>query len=234
MTPVKPEIAGLLASKTRAGVRYLTRAGREPRREALHSAWRYSIFVKVMKGALPITALALTIAVLGYVLQPRESNKVALTFEQLGRVEDDLAMLKPQLTGTDDDGHPFTVTAATAVQDPPGSQTVRLENVTAEIGLKDGRTLRVTAAKGVADTMNRKLEVSGGIHLTSNDGYEARTETARADLKAGTVQGDSPIEATGKFGKVSAKRFALNQTTGELRFSGDVRMVLSAAAVKRP
>jgi lipopolysaccharide export system protein LptC len=230
---VKPGSGGMLASKTRTGAHYRMRSWRASPREALHSAWRYSVFVKVMKGALPITALALGVAVLGYVLQPREGNKVALTFEQLDRVENDLAMLKPQLTGTDDDGRPFKVTAATAVQEGLGSDTIRLEDVIADIGLKDGRTLHITAAKGVADTKNHRLEVSGGIHLTSNDGYDARTASASADLKAGTIQGDTPIEASGKFGSVTALRFALNQATGQFRFTGNVHMVFNPAAQKR-
>jgi hypothetical protein len=123
---VKPGSGGMLASKTRTGAHYRMRSWRTSPREAVHSAWRYSVFVKVMKGALPMTALALGVAVLGYVLQPREGNKVALTFEQLDRVDNDLAMLKPQLTGTDDDGRPFKVTAATAVQDSSGSELLRL------------------------------------------------------------------------------------------------------------
>jgi lipopolysaccharide export system protein LptC len=232
MTPAESEGGGLLASKTRTRPSYRMGVWKDSPREALKNAWRYSVFVKVMKGALPMTALGLGIAVFAYALQPREGNRVALTFEQLGRVEDDLAMVRPQLTGTDDDGRPFKVTAATAVQERPGSDTVRLQDVTADIGLKGGRTLHVTAARGVADTRTHRLEVSGGIHLTSSDGYDARTASASADLKAGTIRGDSPIEASGTFGRVTARRFALNQATGQLRFSGNVRMVLDGAALK--
>jgi lipopolysaccharide export system protein LptC len=138
--------------------------------------------------------------------------------------------VKPQLTGTDDDGLPFKITAASAVQIAPGSDTIRLQDVVADITLKDGRTLHVVAAKGIADTKNHHLEVSGGIHLTSNDGYDVKTASASADLKAGTIKGDSPVEASGAFGQVTARRFALNKTTGELRFSGNVRMVLNPTA----
>jgi LPS export ABC transporter protein LptC len=145
-------------------------------------------------------------------------------------VEDYLTMVKPQLTGTDDDGLPFKVTAASAVQIAPGSDTIRLQDVIADIALKDGRTLHVVAAKGLADTKNHHLEVSGGIHLTSNDGYDAKTESASADLKTGTIKGDSPIEASGTFGHVTARRFALNKTNGKLQFSGNVHMVLNPLA----
>src|SRR5258706_9927855 len=169
------------------GASYRSREWRISPRATLISARRYSVFVKFMKGALPMAALALGVVVLVYVLQPRETGRMALTFERMGRVEGDLAMVKPRLSGTDDDGLPFLVTAASAVQEERGSNRVRLETVVADISLKDGTALHVTATKGVSDTKLHLLEVSGGLRVTSQDGYDARTESAKADLKTGTI-----------------------------------------------
>ena len=214
--------------KTRStmGVPYRAREWRISPRATLLSARRYSVFVKVMKGALPMAALALGVVVLVYVLQPRDTGRMALTFERLGRVEGDLAMVKPRLSGTDDDGLPYLVTAASAVQEERGSDRVRLEMVVADISLKDGTSLHVTATKGVADTKRHLLDVSGGIRVTSKDGYDARTESASADLKAGTLHGESHIVAQGKLGRVTAERFALDRETRRLRFSGNVQMLI--------
>ena len=198
-------------------------------RGTLKSARRYSVFVKFMKGMLPIGALALTISVAIYVLQPRDNGRLALTFEQLGEIEGDLAMVRPKLTGTDDNGLPFVVTAATAQQESRGSDTVLLKDVIADISLSDGSTLRVTAGAGVVDTKTRLLDVSGGIRFTSTDGYEARTSSATADLRAGKVHGENPIEADGKFGHITAQRFALDRDTRQLLFTGNVQMLLNRA-----
>jgi lipopolysaccharide export system protein LptC len=196
-------------------------------RATLLGARRYSVFVKFMKGLLPLAALGLGVAVLAYALQPRENNRITLTFERLNEIEGDLAMVNPRLTGTDNSGYPFVVTATSAMQEGRGSDVVRLENVSADITLSDGTGLHVTAAKGVVDTKRYVLDVSGGIRLTSDDGYDARTDSAVADLKAGLVRGDKPIDATGKFGRISAQRFALNRDARQLRFSGNVRMLLN-------
>ena len=40
-----------------------------------------------------------------------------MTFERMGHLANDLAMVKPRLIGTDSDGSPFVVTAEKAVQD---------------------------------------------------------------------------------------------------------------------
>jgi lipopolysaccharide export system protein LptC len=222
----------------------LTRDGKEPmgttvfyrslhwrprQRATLHGARRYSVFVKFMKGLLPIVALALGIAVVLYVIQPRDGDRLALTFEQLGEIEGDLTMVKPKLTGTDDSGLPFMVSAATAKQEPRGSDTVQLTDVVADISLKDGSTLRVTAGTGIVDTKRRVLDVSGGIRFISADGYDARTASAHADLKSGTVHGEQPIEADGRFGHITAERFALDRDTRQLLFSGNVKMMLNRA-----
>ena len=143
-------------------------------RETLATIRRYSIFVAFMKGALPVAALGLGVAVLVYAMQPRDTNRVALTFERMGTVENDLAMVMPRLTGVDDEGFPFVVTAATAVQESRGSDLVRLDDVNAEITLKEGN-VHVEAARGLVDTRQHLLDVSGGIRLTSDDGYDART-----------------------------------------------------------
>ena len=65
-------------------------------RPAIRSATRR--FVTIMKRALLLAALALIAAVIAYSLQPREQGRVAMTFEHLGRVANDLAMIKPRLT----------------------------------------------------------------------------------------------------------------------------------------
>jgi lipopolysaccharide export system protein LptC len=200
-------------------------------RETLATIRRYSLFVTVMKGALPVAALALGVAVLVYTLQPRDANRMALTFERMGKIENDLAMVKPRLTGVDDDGFPFVVTAQSAVQDERGSDRVRLEDVTAEITLKEGK-LHVEAARGLVDTRQHLLDVSGGIRLTSEDGYDARTPAAKADLRAGTVRGENGIQATGAFGRITADRFSMNRTTRQLRFTGNVRMVLNGVPAR--
>lgn len=198
-------------------------------RATLHSAARYSIFVRVMKGALPVAALGLGIAVLAYALQPREPARVALTFGRVGEVKGDLAMQNPKLTGTDDNGLPFTITAASASQVERGSNSVRLTEVTADFTTKEGTSVRVTARQGTIDTEQRLFDISGGIHLVSSDGYDVRTEAAHADLNAGTVHGETRVEADGAFGHIGADRFAFNNKTRKLQFNGNVKMLLRKA-----
>ncbi len=203
---------------------YLAGVGKANPRETLHQARRYSAFVRFMKRILPLAALVLAIAVIGYAVQPRDAGQMALTFERLGAIENDLAMINPRLTGTDDNGLPFVVTASSAIQLGPASERVRLENVNADLVLEDGTELNVIAAQGAIDNQTQTLDFYGGIKLSTADGYTAETDSARADLRQGIVHGESPVTARGAIGSLTAQSFTFERHSGMLHFSGDVRM----------
>src|SRR5580704_17904575 len=80
-------------------------------------ALRYTQFVGVMKRALPSAAFAVIAAVLAFFFVQRQPARLSMTYEKLGHIENDLAMIKPHLTGADDKGNPFVITADSAIQD---------------------------------------------------------------------------------------------------------------------
>ena len=95
------------------------RASAPPRCEAL----RYTQFVSLMKRLLSLRrAFSIIAAVLAFFFVQRLPRKLQMSYEQLGQVENDLAMIKPRLTGADSKGNPFVITADMAVQDAHESQ----------------------------------------------------------------------------------------------------------------
>ncbi len=209
-----------------AQLSYRARQFRFVARATLAGARRYSVFVRIMKGALPLTALGLTIVVLVYVLQPPPA-RIQMTFQRLAQIADDLAMDKPRLSGTDNDGQPFVISASRAVPENRSPDRIRMQEIVADFSLKDGTGIHVTAGSGLIDTKTRVMQMSGGIHMTAQNGYDAKAPSAVADLRAGTVHGESGISANGAFGQITAQRFAMNRTSRQLHFWGEVKMVLN-------
>src|ERR1700692_1107580 len=76
-------------------------------RGSVKDALRYTRFVAIMKRALPLAAGAILAAVIAYSMQPRQQDHMPLTFQSMGRIDNDLAMIKPRLTGQDSQGNPF-------------------------------------------------------------------------------------------------------------------------------
>jgi hypothetical protein len=91
-------------------------------RSTAMDALRYTQFVGVMKRALPVAAFAVISAVLAYFFLARQPARVSMGYERLGHVENDLAMVKPRLTGQDAKGNPFVITADAAIQDANNSK----------------------------------------------------------------------------------------------------------------
>lgn len=185
----------------------------------------YTRFVTIMKRALLLAALALIAAVIAYSLQPREQNNVAMTFERIGKVANDLAMIKPQLHGTDSSGNPFVVTADKAVQAGPNAHRARLVNVQADMTLKGGTWLSVSAANGLLDADHKTLTLSGAISAYSDSGYELHTDGADVNLATGRMVGVHTVTGHGPLGTLRADSFVIDKSSQQVELMGHVKMV---------
>jgi lipopolysaccharide export system protein LptC len=202
-------------------------------RTTMTDAQRYTRFVTIAKRALLLAALALIAAVLAYSLQPREQDRVAMTFEHMGRVSNDLAMIKPKLTGTDNDGNPFTVTADSAVQDGRNARRARLNNVEADVTLKNSGWMSATARFGLVDATTRKLALWDGVSVFSDSGYELHTNVVNVDLGNGLVHGDRTVRGQGPLGTLSADRFRIDRQNKRIFLIGHVRMTIYAGEMRK-
>jgi lipopolysaccharide export system protein LptC len=201
-------------------------------RDTALNALRYSRFVLVMKRVLPISAGLIVAAVIAYSLVPRQSDKLSLATESIGVIHNDLTMTKPRLSGTDNKGRPFVVTADSAVQDTRNVKRATLNNVEADLTLDKGRWLNATAAKGYYDMEKGAMTLEGGITVYSDDGYELHTARAAADLKKGFFRGSDAITGHGPAGTLTADSFELDRKSDRLILRGHVEMTLMPAEVK--
>jgi lipopolysaccharide export system protein LptC len=206
----------------------------QARTTALESQ-RYTRFVGVMKRALFLAAMAVLAAVLAYSLQPRRQDKMTMVFAKLGIVNNDLAMLKPKLTGLDTEGNPYVVTAEKAIQDRKDPHKAQLIAIDADMTeKKQGTWMTLTAPTGLLDATIHKLHLNGPIAAFSDDGNEFHTMTADIDLSGGIVRGSRMIVGQGPMGNMRADRFWLNRDKHLVFLNGNVRMIIVPKAMKGP
>ena len=155
-----------------------------------------------------------------------------MTFERVNEVANDLAMIKPRLTGSDAKGNPFVVTADRAIQQGRNSRRAKLENVDADMSLDKNRWLNATAATGLFDADAKTLVLNGGIALFSDNGYELHTKSAYFDLKRGLVRGEQKVTGQGPMGTLSADTFEVDKVTQQIRLRGNVQTTFQKAAAK--
>ena len=225
-------------------------------RTTVHDAQRYTRFVAIMKRVLLVFVAALLLAVLAYALQPRDTKQYAMTFERLGHIANDLAMVKPRLMGSDSDGSPFVVTADVAIQDPHNIHKAKLRNVQADLSGKNGTWYNLNAPHGFLDSGAQKLWLDGNLSLFTDSGYELHTSTAFVDLAPScdangnpppvrpgkpkprcsktTVIGNEKVKGQGPFGTMRADRFHIVKSSKHIYLDGNVRMVLYPSRGAKP
>jgi lipopolysaccharide export system protein LptC len=202
-------------------------------RDSALDALRYTRFVTVMKRVLPLAAGALIAIVIVYAMLPRQSDKLSFAYERMGKIDNDLAMLKPRLTGADHKGHPFVITADAAIQQAANVKRATLMNVEADLTLDEGRWLNATARKGFVDMDKGSLALSGGIAVFSDDGYELHTATADVDLKKGLFRGSAEVTGQGPAGMLRADSFEIDRKSNQIVLTGHVRMTILPGEVRQ-
>lgn len=202
------------------------------RQSSVRAALRYSRFVGVMRHLLPTLALGILAVVLAYALYPRGSARMSLSYENVQKVDGDLAMQKPRLSGTDSQGNPYLITASSAVQDSVNSRRVSLHQVDADLQYDGGRWANAISGKGVVDLDAKQLTLSDGLSLFTDTGYELHTDNAFADLNRNIVVGKAKVHGQGPLGAFDAEGFLVDRQKQHLTLTGQVRMTFYPKKVK--
>jgi lipopolysaccharide export system protein LptC len=147
-------------------------------------------------------------------------------FEQLGHVENDLAMVKPRLSGQDAEGNPFVITADAAIQDAKNPKRARLTKVEADLSMGPNGWINADSATGLVDMKAGALQLNGGINVFSDQGYELHTASAFVDINRGVVNGREEVTGQGPGGTLRADQFQIDRDNKLLTLIGHVRMTI--------
>jgi lipopolysaccharide export system protein LptC len=195
-------------------------------RTTASEALRYSKFVALMKKLLSLGAFLTIAAVLAFFFMARQPKQLQLAYEKLGRVENDLAMVKPRLTGSDSEGNPFVISADMAVQDAHNPKKASLRNMEADLSLGPKGWLNARGKSGMVDMAAGKLEVTGGIDVFTDTGYELHSRSASMNLKQSIIHGHETVTGQGPDGTLRADSFHADRLANILTLDGHVHMTL--------
>lgn len=191
-----------------------------------HSVRRYTRFVLLSKWLLWIAAggLFVAVGVMSSVNMGDGSARLVFTNPQQSQQGEEV-MLRPHYQSVDENDQPFSVTADTATQ--KDADTVLLKNLNADMSFKDLRWAALSANEGTLRTKQKKLDLAGAVNMFYDGGYEMRTELARVDMAAGSVEGPGPVEGQGPSGTLTADRFKVREKGKVLYFEGNVKVTLN-------
>jgi lipopolysaccharide export system protein LptC len=213
----KPELAAVLPLTSRAVVRSHFAGASD----------RYSRRVALLKRMLPALGLALLVLValwpqLGPLL---ESVGLGLPVIDL-REARELRMLNPRYAGVDRFNRPYVVTAAIGRQVPNRDDLMSLEAPKAELVLRHGASVVVTAATAIYQSQAQLLDLFENVNLVHENGTRFVTQSAHVDVSASTAEGHDPVVGHGPSGDLAAQGFRILDKGDTVIFTGDSHLLL--------
>jgi lipopolysaccharide export system protein LptC len=196
--------------------------------EILSGIARRSLTVTTLKKALPTAAAVLLIAL---AMAPSwragpDANRVTYHVHATPGDTATSRMQGAQYHGTDQQGQPFTVTAANA--DQKNDDELALTGPIGDITLKSGAWLELRSNTGLYHQKSQKLGLTGNVTLYRNDGSTMNVAQADIDLHAGTAVSGSPVQAQGPFGTLTAANgFLLTNRGTDITFNGPATLTLT-------
>jgi lipopolysaccharide export system protein LptC len=188
----------------------------------------YARVVRVLRYALPALAALMVGLVVAWphligggagLIAPMQAP------DALGGAEV-MRMSKPRYVGRTSDAEPIGVSAESAYLDPARPERIHLERVAAEILRGGNRDVQLLAGAGIYDRAAEDVDLSGGVELTTSDGYRFETPSVFLNLTRGQAFGQEPIAGAGPSGTIRAERFEFEDGGERLRFIGRVRVTL--------
>lgn len=195
-------------------------------KQRLYEVGRYTRFVSVMKWALPAIAvclLALAFMLPGFVEQP---DAISFNYKDVAVKDQKLTMRNPKFLSSDEGNQHYVVTAESATQMDLNSKQITLVKLQADITLKNGQWLSLTAPTGLLDPDAEILDLEGGIEIFSDNGNQIYADNAHVNLKSHVIESPHGLKAHGPMGELVADRLVADQLNGTIRFEGNVKMTL--------
>ena len=141
----------------------------------------------------------------------------------------DLRMLNPRYAGVDRFNRPYVITAAIGRQVPNRDDLMSLEHPRAEMTLRRGALVVVTAATAIYQSQAELLDLFDDVNLVHENGTRFVTKTAHVDVSANTAEGHDPVSGRGPSGDIDAQGFRILDKGDTVIFTGKSNLLLKGS-----
>ena len=155
-----------------------------------------------------------------------DRNKVAM-------IDERLSVSNAMYRGQDDGGRPFSLTAGEAVQRSSREGIVRMEDMMAQILLRDGPA-RISAEGGAYDIDAEVMTVDGLLRLSAADGYTMTARGVSVDLQSRVMVGDGRVEGEVPAGTFEADRIEVDIDERKISLRGNARLTMRPGELRVP
>ena len=194
--------------------------------------------ITALKIALPLIAISCVVYIVYWSRQVPIVHPIDVVGAKNGTAANgasDVKVQKVQYNGVDASNRPYSVTAESASQpqkaDPaPATQSdadaeakadsINLQKLIADMTMKDGTWVAVTADDGIFHRDSGTVDLSGNVTLFHDTGLSFETDAATVDLKNDWARGDKPVEGQNADGQLAAQGFEIKDDGNTILFTG--------------
>lgn len=175
-----------------------------------HPAGYYSRFVGYLKVALPLLAIGLLSTVFLFQAGDEIEGGISFSSDDRDTMKDGLAVYNPKFSGVNLHGDRFFLEASKATPDSGDPKEVVLVDLNGRTEYKSGLAVYLKAARGIVRLPEQVLELSGGLHIRTSDGFEGLTNAGVAGLETGSFLSKGPVSLEGPIGRLEAGSMRLD------------------------
>jgi lipopolysaccharide export system protein LptC len=198
----------------------------EDQRRAFGKAKRHTIAVKTLKFMMPL----LSLGIIGLYFIPDGTKTISpslpVSIEGINLDAKGLKMINPRYTGGNDKLGKYTIEAEYALQKITSTHLLELHKIAGLIEQPNKKWTKLKANKGTYDTNSELMVLQGDIEITSNQGMEARLQSAKIDMKKQLITTDEPVQMKLNENVINAVSMSLSTKHKSVLFSGGVKVKL--------
>jgi lipopolysaccharide export system protein LptC len=188
---------------------------------------RRRVTINLTKWMLPAGAVLLLGSMAVWPELGRLRDQERITFQRMASAVGGATLTDARYRGVDEQGRPYTVTAAIAEQ--ISQDRINLTTPRADITLANGTWLMLQSKQGVYLQNTNQLDLSKDVTLYRDDGTTVISASASIDLKLGAAAGAEPTHAEGPFGTLDAQGFTITDKGAAIQFTGPAHLVLNGS-----
>jgi len=166
-------------------------------------------------------------------LSPGTEVSFLLDRDKVAMIDERLSVSNAMYRGQDDGGRPFSLTAGEAVQRSSREGIVRMEDMMAQILLRDGPA-RISSEGGAYDIDAEVMTVDGPLRLSAADGYTMTARGVSVDLQSRVMVGDGRVEGEVPAGTFEADRIEVDIDERKISLRGSARLTMRPGELRVP
>jgi len=166
-------------------------------------------------------------------LSPGTEVSFLLDRDKVAMIDERLSVSNAMYRGQDDGGRPFSLTAGEAVQRSSREGIVRMEDMMAQILLRDGPA-RISSEGGAYDIDAEVMTVDGPLRLSAADGYTMTARGVSVDLQSRVMVGDGQVEGEVPAGTFEADRIEVDIDERKISLRGNARLTMRPGELRVP